>query len=633
MLRTAAISQVNQTDVNIFLVGNPQVTFFKSVYKRHSNFAIESFNVPFQGKKNLSKLNSTLIKCKVPQYGDLLGKIYLKLDVPPMKTNNEQGFKFNKDLGYSMIQNIKLKINGQTVDNIDGEMLYILNTLRNNDERKKMVSRLVNDTSNNDYLHDNMDTISGQNSLGTKTFINKHYNSPIRTDSRSMYIPLQFSFTNYSKTYIPIFLLENKSIEIEILLRPIDAMYTIEKHDKDYWYYEKIPNKSYHDYPSVDISGYTARKEALDNTVDTGLHSPLSYGEQTTYSESSANSPYYLKRYESRIRSIPTDTLDDISEFLYNSDESFSLNPSLELEQIFLTVEEQKNFKNRPNRYLIEQIQKKQNLNIKGGETTTLTIKNHTNLVKELCVTVRRNDNYKRNQWLNFTNYESSDITEEDIVRYQDNWWYTSILESEHSIPLTGANNNIHIIPDRFQEFLFRYGPNGEANNILKAGTVGWPSKISPQYNTYTIKDIDTFRRIWKYRPASDIPKICTDNFSQTWKISPLNNMQMLYDGMSRENTKESDFFNQIQIHKHHTNEVDPGVYMYSYSLEPEKYQPSGYCNMNLFKRIQYKINLNQPEEVDNKLLYAYNILVYSFKYNFVTIDKQTITPMFNLVL
>ena len=34
---------------DIYLIGNPQITFFKSIYRRHTNFSIESIQSTFDG--------------------------------------------------------------------------------------------------------------------------------------------------------------------------------------------------------------------------------------------------------------------------------------------------------------------------------------------------------------------------------------------------------------------------------------------------------------------------------------------------------------------------------------------------------------------------------------------------------
>ena len=137
MLRVASTNQVKEQNANIYLVGNPQITFFKSVFKRHTNFAIESFNITPRTNNNIKKTNSIPIIFEIPKLADLLGKIYLKLKIPPMKSDQKTKFKFNNHLGYQIIDTITLKINDTIVDKITGETLYIMNKLRNVDEKKK----------------------------------------------------------------------------------------------------------------------------------------------------------------------------------------------------------------------------------------------------------------------------------------------------------------------------------------------------------------------------------------------------------------------------------------------------------------------------------------------------------------
>ena len=690
MLRVASNNQVREKNANVYLVGDPQVTFFKSVYKRHSNFAKESFTIQMRNKNQIKKTSSTLIVCEIPKYGDLLGKIYLKVTIPPMKTSDEQKFVFNDHLGYSIIENIKLKINDIVVDTIDSEMLYIMNQLSNTDEKRSMVDSLINPNQGKEYLYTDTTTSTS----GSKTFINRYFNSPIYTEKQTLFIPLDFSFTNYSKTFLPLFLLENKSIKVEILLRGTDSLYTIEKFDKNYWYYEKIPDMSVSGYPVISgvkvtgVSGYTSRKLALDNTSTEEVSDPLTFGQQTTF-KATATSPFYLKRYESRKRSVPIDASEDINKFTYTSDR-FDFESSLEVEQIFLTEEEKQELSSKTNKYIVQHIHKNELLGVRGNQTMSWYIDNHFNLVKELYITVSRNDNKNRNELLNFSNYETSDITEEIITKYQDNWWYDSITSSSTPETLTNVAGDIVIIPDRFQEFLFRYGPYGEAQNENALGISGWPNKIEPQYIAYSIEEIDTFRKTWRFRAAADIPLINKDNFNSTFKQSPLQKLEILFDGIQRESVKDTIFFNQIQPYNYHTNSVDKGVYIYSFSLEPEKFQPSGFCNMNLFNRVQYKFTIsdteNKPDsefttfsnnfyninkdsrtktvlnsspplyfwktnpnnryttksalrvESDieaktkfNSKQYEYDIRLYNVNYNFITIKDQLMIPAFNV--
>ena len=65
---------------DVFLTGNPSVTWFKFVYSRYTNFAIESQQMYFDGSPNFGQK----ISCLVPRNGDLLGTIFLKVTLPQL---------------------------------------------------------------------------------------------------------------------------------------------------------------------------------------------------------------------------------------------------------------------------------------------------------------------------------------------------------------------------------------------------------------------------------------------------------------------------------------------------------------------------------------------------------------------
>ena len=58
---------------DVYLIGNPQVSFFKRVYMRHTNFAIERVDLRAEGSTLLTINESKTISFKFePHYGDLL---------------------------------------------------------------------------------------------------------------------------------------------------------------------------------------------------------------------------------------------------------------------------------------------------------------------------------------------------------------------------------------------------------------------------------------------------------------------------------------------------------------------------------------------------------------------------------
>ena len=69
---------------DIYLTGNPQITFFKVVYRRHTNFAIESIEQTFTGSVDFGRK----ISCTIDRNGDLLHKMYLEIDMDVGQTSN-----------------------------------------------------------------------------------------------------------------------------------------------------------------------------------------------------------------------------------------------------------------------------------------------------------------------------------------------------------------------------------------------------------------------------------------------------------------------------------------------------------------------------------------------------------------
>ena len=73
---------------NIYLNGNPQITFFKSVYRRYTNFAMENIEESLIGRTKLSFNEKTEYKIKIPRRGDLIHNIYLTFNLPDIYSNS-----------------------------------------------------------------------------------------------------------------------------------------------------------------------------------------------------------------------------------------------------------------------------------------------------------------------------------------------------------------------------------------------------------------------------------------------------------------------------------------------------------------------------------------------------------------
>ena len=61
---------------DVYITGNPQITFFKAVYRRHTNFSKEAIDQTFSGAINEQK--ETIVNCTLARNGDLIQEIYLQ---------------------------------------------------------------------------------------------------------------------------------------------------------------------------------------------------------------------------------------------------------------------------------------------------------------------------------------------------------------------------------------------------------------------------------------------------------------------------------------------------------------------------------------------------------------------------
>ena len=118
LLQLSAYGSENQ-----YLNGNPQITFFKSVYKRYTNFSMESIEVNLQGSNDLSFDKSIKLKAKIPRNADLLANMYLKLKLPNIFSDDQKQFYWIEKLGLNIIDYCEIFIGGSRIERLDGQFL------------------------------------------------------------------------------------------------------------------------------------------------------------------------------------------------------------------------------------------------------------------------------------------------------------------------------------------------------------------------------------------------------------------------------------------------------------------------------------------------------------------------------
>ena len=114
-----------------YITGNPHITFWKVMYKRHTNFAMEAMRVNFTGAPSFGQR----VVAVVNRNADLLYRTYLEVTLPDTRTASAGGGAVNwtqgaqRRLGYLLIQQIEVEIGGQVMDRQYGEWMFLWETL------------------------------------------------------------------------------------------------------------------------------------------------------------------------------------------------------------------------------------------------------------------------------------------------------------------------------------------------------------------------------------------------------------------------------------------------------------------------------------------------------------------------
>ena len=182
---------------DIYLTGNPQITYFKAVYKRHTNFSIETINM-FTNDVDFG--NTPQID--IPISGDLVSTLYLEFKLPQLHqtTHGNDTTKYASwvnGVGNALVKSVSLKIGSMEIDKHYSEWLDIWGELNVSSDKKEAYNSMVGNT----YPSDDTDP---------ETVKSKH---PI-----TLYVPLRFWFNTNPGLALPLIALQYHKVTLHLEL-------------------------------------------------------------------------------------------------------------------------------------------------------------------------------------------------------------------------------------------------------------------------------------------------------------------------------------------------------------------------------------------------------------------------------
>lgn len=221
---TLRIIQVNNMPALNYYIGtsgNPQMSFFKSVYKKHSNFSFTYINLQPINSGNLEKDTDTELRFKIPRNSDLMSEIFFTFEIPDIYSRNNLKFRWIKRLTEYVVKDVTFRVGSHEIDKQYSEFFQIWAELNHSGQQKTAYNKMIGNTAD---MYD-PESVTGHSTYpGSTTSTALAYPSIV---GRRLYLPLRFYFTSHSSLALPLIALQYDDIYIDITMRQINDLYII----------------------------------------------------------------------------------------------------------------------------------------------------------------------------------------------------------------------------------------------------------------------------------------------------------------------------------------------------------------------------------------------------------------------
>ena len=207
---------------DVYLTGNPQITFWKVTYRRHTNFAMESIEQTFNGQADFGRR----VTCTISRNGDLAYRTYLQLTLPEIgqglaSTAEKDVYARWLDFpGEQLISQVEVEIGGQRIDRQYGDWMHIWNQLTLSKEQERGYYKMIGNTTQLTYVCDpTFAEVDGPCSAnGVRQVCAPRKALPETT----LYIPLQFWYCRNPGLALPLIALQYHEVKINLDIRNIE---------------------------------------------------------------------------------------------------------------------------------------------------------------------------------------------------------------------------------------------------------------------------------------------------------------------------------------------------------------------------------------------------------------------------
>nr|QBK88973.1 MAG: major capsid protein [Mimivirus LCMiAC02] len=192
---------------DVYLTGNPQITFFKVVYRRHTNFSMETSEHPLNSSPDFGRKSDVIIV----RNGDLIHEVYLMVTLQEVCPREGAKFAWVRRLGHAIIESVELDIGGSRIDRQYGIWFDIwFDLARPAGDLERGYAEMIGDVPR----------LTEYNGLKKKESI--------------LYIPLYFWFNRHVGLSLPLIALQYHEVRLHFEFRRAEELFVANKVFKDF---------------------------------------------------------------------------------------------------------------------------------------------------------------------------------------------------------------------------------------------------------------------------------------------------------------------------------------------------------------------------------------------------------------
>ena len=544
---------------DVYLTGNPQITFWKVTYRRYTNFAMESIEQTFNGQADFGRR----VTCTISRNGDLAYRTYLQVTLPEInqamgnnassipngKANNGVYARWLDFPGEQLVSQVEVEIGGQRIDRQYGDWMHIWQQLTLTAEQQRGYYKMVGNTTQLTFITDpSFAAVDGPCSVEAPRQVCAPRNALPET---TLYVPFQFWYCRNPGLALPLIALQYHEVRINLDLRPIDEML---------WAVSSLSC----DTPEGSSSQSKVRAAYNQSLVAASLYVDYVFLDTDERRRMAQNPHEYL-----------------IEQVQFTGDESVGSSSN----KIKL------NF-NHPCKELIWVVQPDLNVdycaslecghhlfNVLGAQPF-----NYTDAIDALPNAIHAFGGPESvggtpNAFINQSTGLFQDAGAIDVETVSNSWWNASA---------DPANGGLSSSPDANSSYFYS-DPNFGKTDLQNSG----------------VSDAGTF-----VLAETSLDMHC-------WGENPVVTAKLQLNGQDRFSEREGTYFDLVQPYQFHTRAPDTGINVYSFALRPEEHQPSGTCNFSRIDNATLQLVLSNATVEGTSTA---KVRVYATNYNVLRI-------------